>query len=342
MALVGVNMEKKIGWEINLATFKTIFAGKVNRYHHRAIFMYNLLTILGATATGKTSLAVRLAAELKGEIISADSRQIYRGMDLGTGKDLDEYVHEGTLVPYHLIDIADAGFRFNLFMYQQEFLKVWQDCERRGIFPVLCGGSGLYVESILKAYRMTPVPENPELRERLACKSLAELSDILSSYRSLHNTTDTDTVKRAIRAIEIAEYYTTHEPVKGEFPEIRSLIVGVLFDRETRRQRITERLHARLQAGMIDEVKGLLDRGIKPEDLIYYGLEYKYLTLYLTGELTYDEMVEQLNIAIHQFAKRQMTWFRGMERRGFTIHWMNAELPMEEKIAFVKEKLQGN
>ena len=304
--------------------------------------MYNLLTILGATATGKTSLAVRLAAELKGEIISADSRQIYRGMDLGTGKDLDEYVHEGTSVPYHLIDIADAGFRFNLFMYQQEFLKVWQDCERRGVFPVLCGGSGLYVESILKAYRMTPVPENPELRERLACKSLAELSNILSSYRSLHNTTDTDTVKRAIRAIEIAEYYTTHEPVKGEFPEIRSLIVGVLFDRETRRKRITERLHARLQAGMIDEVKGLLDRGIKPEDLIYYGLEYKYLTLYLTGELTYDEMVEQLNIAIHQFAKRQMTWFRGMERRGFTIHWMNAELPMEEKIAFVKEKLQGN
>ena len=294
--------------------------------------MYNLLTILGATATGKTSLAVRLAAELKGEIISADSRQIYRGMDLGTGKDLDEYVHEGTLVPYHLIDIADAGFRFNLFMYQQEFLKVWQDCERRGVFPVLCGGSGLYVESILKAYRMTPVPENPELRERLACKSLAELSDILSSYRSLHNTTDTDTVKRAIRAIEIAEYYTTHEPVKGEFPEIRSLIVGVLFDRETRRQRITERLHARLQAGMIDEVKGLLDRGIKPEDLIYYGLEYKYLTLYLTGELTYDEMVEQLNIAIHQFAKRQMTWFRGMERRGFTIHWLDARMSTEEKV----------
>ena len=301
--------------------------------------MYNLLTILGATATGKTSLAVRLAAELKGEIISADSRQIYRGMDLGTGKDLDEYVYEGTPVPYHLIDIADAGFRFNLFMYQQEFLKVWQDFERRGIFPVLCGVSGLYVESILKAYRMTPVPENPELRERLACKSLAELSDILSSYRSLHNTTDTDTVKRAIRAIEIAEYYTTHEPVKGEFPEIRSLIVGILFDRETRRQRITERLHARLQAGMIDEVKGLLDRGIKPEDLIYYGLEYKYLTLYLTGELTYDEMVEQLNIAIHQFAKRQMTWFRKMERDGFEIKWLDGNMPLDEKVEQVKEWL---
>lgn len=238
-----------------------------------------------------------------------------------------------------MIDIADAGFRFNLFMYQQEFLKVWQDCERRGIFPVLCGGSGLYVESILKAYRMTPVPENPELRERLACKSLAELSDILSSYRSLHNTTDTDTVKRAIRAIEIAEYYTTHEPVKGEFPEIRSLIVGILFDRETRRQRITERLHARLQAGMIDEVKGLLDRGIKPEDLIYYGLEYKYLTLYLTGELTYDEMVEQLNIAIHQFAKRQMTWFRKMERDGFEIKWLDGNMPLDEKVEQVKEWL---
>ena len=301
--------------------------------------MYNLLTILGATATGKTSLAVRLAAELKGEIISADSRQIYRGMDLGTGKDLDEYVYEGTPVPYHLIDIADAGFRFNLFMYQQEVLKAWQDCERRGAFPVLCGGSGLYVESILKAYRMTPVPENPELRERLACKSLAELSNILSSYRSLHNTTDTDTVKRAIRAIEIAEYYTTHEPVKGEFPEIRSLIVGVLFDRETRRKRITERLHARLQAGMIDEVKGLLDRGIKPEDLIYYGLEYKYLTLYLTGELTYDEMVEQLNIAIHQFAKRQMTWFRKMERDGFEIKWLDGNMSLDEKVEQVKEWL---
>jgi len=298
--------------------------------------MYNLLTILGATATGKTSLAVRLAGELKGEIISADSRQIYRGMDLGTGKDLDEYMYEGIPVPYHLVDIVDAGFRFNLFMYQQEFLKVWRDCENRGVFPVLCGGSGLYVESILKAYRMTPVPENPELRERLSRKSLPELAEILASYRSLHNTTDTDTVKRAIRAIEIAEYYESHEPIKGEFPEIHSLIVGVLFDRETRRQRITERLHARLRAGMVDEVKGLLDRGIKPEDLIYYGLEYKYLTLYLTGKLTYDDMVEQLNIAIHQFAKRQMTWFRKMEREGFNIRWLDGNMPLNEKVDQVK------
>ncbi len=295
---------------------------------------------MGATATGKTSLAVCLAAELKGEVISADSRQIYRGMNLGTGKDLDEYVYDGKVVPYHLIDIADAGFRFNLFMYQQEFLKVWQDCECRGVFPVLCGGSGLYVESILKAYRMTPVPENPELRASLSNKSLGELSEILASYRSLHNTTDTDTIKRAIRAIEIAEYYKTHEPVKGEFPEIHSLVVGILFDRDTRRKRITERLHARLQAGMIDEVKGLLDQGIKPEDLIYYGLEYKYLTLYLTGELKYDEMVEQLNIAIHQFAKRQMTWFRKMERDGFEIKWLDGNMSLDEKVQQVKRWLE--
>lgn len=302
--------------------------------------MYNLLTILGATATGKTTLAVRLAGELGGEIISADSRQIYRGMDIGTGKDLDEYAHAGRSVPYHLVDIVDAGFRFNLFMYQQEFLNVWQSCERRGVFPVLCGGSGLYVESILKAYRMTPVPENPELRARFAEKSLTELAGILASYKSLHNTTDIDTVKRAIRAIEIAEYYRTHEPVEGEFPEIRSLNVGVLFDRESRRLRITERLHSRLQAGMVDEVKGLLDEGIKPEDLIYYGLEYKYLTLYLTGKLYYDEMVEQLNIAIHQFAKRQMTWFRKMERDGFDIKWLDGNMPLDEKVDQVKEWLR--
>lgn len=298
--------------------------------------MYNMLTIIGATATGKTSLAVRLAGELGGEVISADSRQLYRGMNLGTGKDLEEYVHEGRAVPYHLIDIADAGERYNLFIYQQEFLKVWRDCERRGVFPVLCGGSGLYVESILKAYRMTPVPENKELRERLASKSLAELTEILASYRNLHNTTDTDTAKRAIRAIEIAEYYKTHEPEEGEFPRVNSLVVGVFFDRESRRQRITERLHARLKAGMVEEVKGLLDRGVAPEDLIYYGLEYKFLTLYLTGALTYEEMVEQLNIAIHQFAKRQMTWFRKMERDGCPIHWLDGNMPLDEKVEQVK------
>lgn len=301
---------------------------------------YNLLVIVGATATGKTSLAVRLAAELQGEVISADSRQIYRGMDIGTGKDLSEYKSNGCPVPYHLMDIVDAGYRYNLFEYQRDFLRVWEDCRQRGVFPVLCGGSGLYVESILKAYRMTPVPENTELRAKLANKSLAELSEILASYRSLHNTTDTDTVKRAIRGIEIAEYYKTHEPEERSFPDIRPLIVGVLFDRETRRKRITERLHARLKAGMVEEVKGLLDRGIKPEDLLYYGLEYKYVTLYLTGELTYDEMVTKLNIAIHQFAKRQMTWFRKMERDGFTIHWLDGNLPLEEKVKEVRKILE--
>ncbi len=301
---------------------------------------YNLLSIVGATATGKTALAVRLAAELNGEVISADSRQIYRGMDIGTGKDLSEYEYEGRLIPYHLMDIADAGYRYNLFEYQQDFLKVWEDCKSRNVFPVLCGGSGLYVESILKAYRMTPVPENTELRARLASKSLAELTEILASYKTLHNTTDTDTVKRAIRGIEIAEYYLTHEPEEGAFPEIRSLIVGVLFDREKRRQRITERLQARLKNGMIEEVKGLLDGGVKSEDLIYYGLEYKYITLYLIGRLEYDEMVEKLNIAIHQFAKRQMTWFRKMERDGFDIKWLNGDMPLDEKVDRVKTWLK--
>ena len=301
---------------------------------------YNLLSVIGATATGKTALAVRLAAELNGEIISADSRQIYRGMDIGTGKDLSEYEYEGHPVPYHLMDIADAGYRYNLFEYQQDFLKVWEDCKRREVFPVLCGGSGLYVESILKAYRMTPVPENTELRARLASKSLAELAEILASYKTLHNTTDTDSVKRAIRGIEIAEYYLTHEPEEGAFPEIRSLIVGILFDREKRRQRITERLQARLKSGMVEEVKGLLDGGINPEDLIYYGLEYKYITLYLTGCLKYDEMVEKLNIAIHQFAKRQMTWFRKMERDGFDIKWLNGDMPLDEKVDQVKSWLK--
>lgn len=301
--------------------------------------MYNLLTIIGATATGKTALAVRLAGELGGEVISADSRQLYRGMDIGTGKDLGEYVHAGRPVPYHLIDIAEAGERYNLFMYTQKFLDVWRDCERRGVFPVLCGGSGLYVESILKAYRMTPVPENKMLREELASRSLEELSAILASYRSLHNTTDTNTAARAIRAIEIAEYYKTHEPEEGEFPVIRSLVVGVYFDRETRRRRITERLRARLEAGMVDEVRGLLDKGVAPDDLIYYGLEYKYLTLYLLGKLTYEEMVERLNVAIHQFAKRQMTWFRKMERDGCDIHWLDGNMSLEDKVSQVRNWL---
>lgn len=298
---------------------------------------YNLVTIIGATATGKTALAVRVAAALGSEVISGDSRQIYRGMDIGTGKDISEYSFEGKLVPYHLIDIVDAGYRYNLFEYQRDFLQAWQDCRERGLLPVFCGGSGMYVESVLKGYRMTPVPENPELRASLASKSLEELTELLATYRSLHNTSDTDTVKRAIRGIEIAEYYKTHKPEEGEFPEINSLIVGILYDRDARRKRITERLYARLQEGLVEEVKGLLERGMDREDLIYYGLEYKYVTLYLTGQLDYEEMVGQLNIAIHQFAKRQMTWFRKMERDGFQIHWLPGEMEMEEKVLKVRE-----
>ena len=300
---------------------------------------YNLVSIIGATATGKTTLAVRLAAALGGEVISADSRQIYRGMDIGTGKDLSEYNDAGHRVPYHLIDIVDAGYRYNLFEYQQDFMKVWEDLQCRGVFPVFCGGSGMYIESILKGYRMTPVPENAELRGRLATKTLAELTAILASYKRLHNTSDTDTVKRAIRGIEIAEYDQTHPLETRCFPEIHPLIVGVFFDREARRQRVTERLKMRLQGGMVEEVKELLERGIPAEDLIYYGLEYKYVTLYLTGELPYVEMVEKLNTSIHQFAKRQMTWFRKMERDGFDIRWLEGEMPLEEKMDQIKSWL---
>lgn len=301
--------------------------------------MFNLLSIVGPTASGKTTLAVRMAAELQGEVISADSRQVYRGMDLGTGKDLDEYSWDGKKVPYHLIDIVEAGEKYNVFEYQQDFLAVWTDCMERGVFPVLCGGSGLYVESVLKAYELLPVPANEDLRESLADKTLEELTRMLASYKKLHNTTDVDTAKRAIRAIEIEEYYLHHRREEKEFPEIRSLTVGVDVSREVRRARITDRLCKRLANGMLEEVQGLLDRGIKAEDLIYYGLEYKYLTLYLTGELTYDEMVEKLNIAIHQFAKRQMTWFRKMERDGIDILWLDAGMPMEERVGFIKNKL---
>lgn len=299
--------------------------------------MFNLISVVGPTASGKTALAVRLAAELGGEVISADSRQIYRGMDIGTGKDLGEYSWKGCKVPCHLIDIVEAGAKYNVFEYQNDFLKVWEDCRQRGVFPVLCGGSGLYVEAVLKGYKLLAVPVDEELRASLAGLALPELAQRLAGYKKLHNTTDVDTVKRAIRAIEIEEYYLTHPYEEKDFPELRPLIVGVDVSREVRRERITARLHARLQEGMVEEVKRLLDSGIKPEDLIYYGLEYKYLTLYLTGELGYEEMVEKLNVAIHQFAKRQMTWFRKMERDGFDIHWLNASLDLDEKVAKVKE-----
>lgn len=293
---------------------------------------YDLITILGPTASGKTSLAAALAASLKTEIISGDSRQVYRRMDLGTGKDLSDYVVDGYQVPYHLIDIVEPGYKYNVFEYQRDFLVAYGDIRARGLLPILCGGTGMYLESILKGYRLLPVPENKELRERLASKSLEELTDILSRYKKLHNSTDVDTVKRAIRAIEIEEYYLTQDVNARSFPEIHSLIIGVDINRDLRRQKITNRLKKRLQEGMVDEVKALLKEGINPDDLIYYGLEYKYLTLYAVGKLSYDEMFSQLEIAIHQFAKRQMTWFRGMERRGFQIHWINAEAPLKENV----------
>ena len=293
---------------------------------------YDLITILGPTASGKTPLAAHLADRLNTEIISGDSRQIYRRMDLGTGKDLVDYVVEGRPVPYHLIDIVEPGYKYNVFEYQRDFLKAYEDIASRGKMPVLCGGTGMYIESVLKGYRLLPVPENPELRASLEGKSLEELTHILEGYKKLHNSTDVDTAKRAIRAIEIEEYYKQQPPEYREFPSLNSLIVGVDIDRELRREKITRRLKQRLDEGMVDEVRGLLAEGIPAENLIYYGLEYKFLTQYAIGELTYEEMFHQLETAIHQFAKRQMTWFRGMERRGFTIHWLDATLPMEEKI----------
>ncbi|WP_278598878.1 tRNA (adenosine(37)-N6)-dimethylallyltransferase MiaA [Bacteroides nordii] len=302
---------------------------------------YELITILGPTASGKTPFATALAAELNTEIISADSRQIYRGMDLGTGKDLADYTINDREIPYHLIDIVEPGYKYNVFEYQRDFLKAYETIKQKGCLPVLCGGTGMYLESVLKGYRLMPVPENPELRTRLADKSLETLTGILQQYKTLHNSTDVDTVKRAIRAIEIEEYYAKHPIAEREFPQLNSLIIGVDIDRDLRREKISRRLRQRLDEGMVDEVKQLLAQGIKAEDLIYYGLEYKFLTLYAIGKLTYEEMFTQLETAIHQFAKRQMTWFRGMERRGFTIHWVDATLPTEEKIAFVKQKLKG-
>ena len=292
---------------------------------------YDLITILGPTASGKTPLAAALADKLSTEIISGDSRQVYRRMDLGTGKDLEDYTVEGRPVPYHLIDIVEPGYKYNVFEYQRDFLKAYEEIVAKGKLPILCGGTGMYIESVLKGYRLLPVPENPELRASLEGKSLEELTHILEGYKKLHNSTDVDTAKRAIRAIEIEEYYKQQPPEYREFPSLKSLIIGVDIDRELRREKITRRLKQRLDEGMVDEVRGLLNEGIPAENLIYYGLEYKLLTQYAIGELTYEEMFLQLETAIHQFAKRQMTWFRGMERRGFTIHWLDATLPMEEK-----------
>lgn len=300
---------------------------------------YNLITILGPTASGKTPLAAALADKLQTEIISADSRQVYRRMDLGTGKDLADYAVNGHAIPFHLIDIVEPGTKYNVFEYQRDFLKAYQEVAEKGKLPILCGGTGMYLESVLKGYRLLPVPENPALRASLEGKSLEELTALLASYKKLHNSTDVDTPKRAIRAIEIEEYYKQQPVEHREFPQLNSLIIGVDIDRELRREKITRRLKQRLEEGMIDEVRNLLAEGIAPEDLIYYGLEYKYLTLHATGQLTFEEMFLQLETAIHQFAKRQMTWFRGMERRGFTIHWLDATLPTEEKVEKIEQLL---
>lgn len=300
---------------------------------------------MGPTASGKTELAAHLAATMDGEVISADSRQVYRRMDIGTGKDLADYSVDGKLVPYHLIDICEPGTKYNLFQYQQDFLKAYEDITARGRQPILCGGTGLYIESVLKGYALSPVPQNPTLRADLEGKSLEELTAILTSRKqqtgtTMHNTTDVDTAQRAIRAIEIEEY-NLHTPMpKRQFPQIPYIIIGVNIDREHRREKITRRLKARLDEGMVEEIKGLLDSGIAAEDLTYYGLEYKYVTEYVIGKTSYEEMYRGLEIAIHQFSKRQMTWFRGMERRGFTIHWIDALQPMEEKIGEILQILK--
>ena len=292
---------------------------------------FDMVTILGPTASGKTEVAVNLALKISGEIISADSRQIYREMNLGTGKDLEEYHVNGVDVPYHLIDIAEAGYQYNVFEYQRDFLKVYQSIREKGSFPVMCGGSGMYLEAILKGYRLIQVPVNEERRLELQFLSLDELTEILKRYKSINNTSDTENKKRAVRAIEIEEFCLAHPETDLSFPAISSLIIGVKYDRDSRRRRITSRLKQRLDDGMIDEVKKLIDNGLKPDDLTYYGLEYKYLTLFITGKLTYNEMFEGLNTAIHQFAKRQMTWFRKMERDGFEIKWLDGYMPVNEK-----------
>jgi tRNA dimethylallyltransferase len=292
-----------------------------------------MITILGPTASGKTPLAASLAKEIGGEIISADSRQVYRRMDIGTGKDLEDYGD----IPYHLIDIAEPGTKYNLFQYQQDFFDAYNNIIGRGKIPILCGGTGLYIEAVLKGYQLSPVPQNHELRKRLEDKTLDELTQMLVELKqqngsNMHNKTDVDSCQRAIRAIEIETYNLQHPVPRRELPPVDSVIIGVNIDREARRQKITNRLKARLEGGMVDEVRSLLNEGIPAEDLIYYGLEYKFVTEYVTGQTTYDEMFQRLEIAIHQFAKRQMTWFRGMERRGFTIHWIDALQPMEEKV----------
>ena len=319
------------------------------RFCRTAFFVYlcimkRMITILGPTASGKTPVAACLAAMIGGEIISADSRQVYRRMDIGTGKDLADYTVDGRQVPYHLIDIREPGTKYNLFEYQQDFFDAYQQIQERGAVPILCGGTGLYIEAVLKGYKLSPVPQNQELRCSLEGKSLDELTQMLTDIKiktgsNMHNTTDVDSCQRAIRAIEIETYNLEHPTPRRELPSVDSVIIGIDINRDLRREKITRRLKARLEEGMVDEVRALLDEGISAEDLIYYGLEYKFITEYLMGQTSYEEMFQRLEIAIHQFAKRQMTWFRGMERRGFTIHWISATLSMDEKIKAIQSYL---
>jgi tRNA dimethylallyltransferase len=303
---------------------------------------YDLITLLGPTATGKTRLAACLADLIEGEVISADSRQVYRGMDIGTGKDYNDYFVNGRIIPYHLVDIEDPGKHYNVYRFQTDFIKVYNEIISRAKFPVLCGGSGLYLESVLRDYRLIAVPPNIKLRQELKGKSLEELTNILQDLKpELHNKTDIETERRALRAIEIAIYYQDNPSFGSQMPEIKSLNIGILFDRETRRKRISERLGQRLHQGMADEVVRLLHSGLTPGQLIYYGLEYKYLTLYVIGEITWDDMFSRLETAIHQFAKRQMTWFRGMQKRGIVINWIDGNLPVEAKIDKIMGLLNG-
>jgi len=300
---------------------------------------YDILIITGPTATGKTALAAAVAYTLNGEVISADSRQVYRGMDLGTGKDPDDYLYEGKKIPVHLIDITDPGNKYNVFEYQRDFLRIYEDLKSRNIFPVLCGGSGMYLDSVVSGYKLQEVPPDDSLREELEKRSMSELINILASYKKLHNKTDIDTKKRVIRAIEIEEYYRSRKVSFKEFPAFSYLIVGIMTDRATRRKRISERLKKRLDEGMVDEVRGLLEKGVDEEVLIYYGIEYKFITHYLKVRTDYDTMVKDLEVAIHQFAKRQMTWFRGMERRGIKINWIDGELSLNDKLNVIIQLL---
>ena len=301
----------------------------------------DLISIIGPTAVGKTAVAAHLAAALHGEILSADSRQVYRGMDLGTGKDYADYVVDGKQIPYHLIDIADAGYKYSVFEFQTDFLKAYDEIKERGHMPILCGGTGMYIDAVVKGYRLMKVPINDELRMELESLTEVDLEARLTDLKTVHNRTDFDTRKRLIRAIEIELYQKEHEVDMVTYPKINNIYFGILVDRNTRRKRITERLHARLKAGMVEEVQALIDGGVPVETMLFYGLEYKFIAMYILGQITYDQMVEQLNFAIHHFAKRQMTWFRKMERDGNTIHWIDGLLPMEEKINMILKNVSS-